>query len=149
MTTYAHNRKALHNYAIEDHVEAGLVLSGHEVKSIRSGQASLDGAYVTIRNGEAFLRNAYVGKYKQASGLEGYDESRERKLLLNKKEIIRLQDRTKEKGLTLVPLQIYTSNRRLKLKVGLGRGKKQYDKRDSIKKKELKRSLDRTIRTRV
>jgi SsrA-binding protein len=149
MTTLANNRKALHNYSIEDHVEAGLVLAGHEVKSIRGGQASLDGAYVTIRNGEAFLRNAYVGKYKQAANLEGYDESRERKLLLNKKEIIRLQDRTKEKGLTLVPLQLYTSNRRIKLKVGLGRGKKQYDKRETIKKKELKRSLDRTIRTRV
>jgi SsrA-binding protein len=149
MATYANNRKALHDYSIEDQLEAGLVLAGHEVKSIRNGQASLDGAFVTIRNGEAWLRNAYVGKYKHASKLDGYDESRERKLLLNKKEIIRLQDKTKEKGLTLVPLQIYTSNRRLKLKIGLGRGKKQFDKRETIKKKELKRKLDRTIRTRI
>ncbi|HEX9502799.1 MAG TPA: SsrA-binding protein SmpB [Patescibacteria group bacterium] len=149
MTSLANNRKALHNYSIEDQIEAGLVLAGHEVKSIRNGQASLDGAYVTIRNGEAFLRNAYIGKYKQAANLEGYDESRERKLLLHKNELLRLQSKTKEKGLTLVPLQIYTSKRRLKLKIGLGRGKKQYDKRESIKKKETKRSLDRTIRTRV
>lgn len=149
MPSYAHNRKALHNYSIESHLEAGLVLAGHEVKSIRTGQASLDGAYVTIRAGEAFLRNAYIGKYKQAANLDNYDESRERKLLLNKKEIIRLTDKTKEKGLTLIPLELYTSKFRIKLKVGLGRGKKQYDKRDSIKKKEMKRSIDRTIRTRI
>jgi len=149
MPTLASNRKAFHTYSIEDQIEAGLVLSGHEVKSIRGGQASLDGAYVTIRNGEAWLRNAYIGKYKQAANLESYDESRERKLLLNKKEIIRLQDKSKEKGLALVPLELYTSKFRIKLKIGLGRGKKQYDKRESIKKKELKRSLDRTIRTRV
>ena len=149
MPTLASNRKAFHTYSIEDQMEAGLVLSGHEVKSIRGGQASLDGAYVTIRNGEAWLRNAYIGKYKQAANLESYDESRERKLLLNKKEIIRLQDKSKEKGLALIPLELYTSKFRIKLKIGLGRGKKQFDKRESIKKKELKRSLDRTIRTRV
>lgn len=149
MPTYAHNRKALYNYSIEDQIEAGLVLAGHEVKSIRNGQASLDGAYVTIRNGEAFLRNAYVGKYKQASNLDGYQELRERKLLLHKNELLRLQSKTKEKGLTLIPLQIYTSKHRLKLKIGLARGKKQFDKRESIKKKELKRKLDRTIRTRI
>ena len=99
MPTYAKNRKAFHNYSIDESIEAGLVLAGHEVKSIRGGQASLDGAYVTVRNGEAWLRNAYIGKYKQAANLESYDESHERKLLLNKKEIIRLQDKSKEKGL--------------------------------------------------
>lgn len=149
MTTLAQNRKAFHSYSIEDQIEAGLVLSGHEVKSIRGGQASLDGAYVTIRGGEAFLRNAYIGKYKQASNLEGYDESRERKLLLKKKEILDLQIKAKEKGLTLVPLQLYTSKHHIKLKVGLGRGKKQYDKRESIKRKENKRKIDRTIRQRI
>ena len=149
MPTYANNRKAFHNYSIEDQIEAGLVLAGHEVKSIRGGQASLDGAYVTIRGGEAFLRNAYIGKYKQASNLEGYDESRERKLLLHKNELLRLQSKTKEKGLTLIPLQIYTSKRRLKLKIGLGRGKKQFDKRDAIKKKENKRKIERVLRQKV
>lgn len=149
MTTLAHNRKALHNYSIEDHVEAGLVLAGHEVKSIRGGQASLDGAFVTIRNGEAWLRNAYIGKYKHASNLESYNESRERKLLLKKKEILDLQIKTKEKGLTLVPLQLYASKHKIKLKVGLGRGKKKFDKRETIRKKETKRKLDRVVRSHV
>ena len=100
MPSYANNRKAFYSFSIQDTFEAGLVLSGHEVKSIRNGQVSLDGAYVTIRAGEAFLRNAYIGKYKQATNLESYDESRERKLLLHKAEIQRLIGRTKEKGAT-------------------------------------------------
>jgi SsrA-binding protein len=149
MPTYANNRKAFHSYSVDETIEAGLVLSGHEVKSIRSGNVSLAGAYVTIRNGEGFLRNAYIGKYKQAGELPGYDESRERKILLHKKEIDRLIGKTKEKGLTLIPLEIYTSKKRLKLKVGLARGKKQYDKRESIKKKESKRSIDRAIRQKI
>src|SRR6185436_7830125 len=113
-------------------LEAGLVLAGHEVKSVKTGQASLAGAYVTIRNGEGWLRNAYIGKYKQASNLESHDESRERKLLLRKKEILELQNKSKEKGLTLIPLELYTSKGLVKLKVGLAKGKKQYDKRQSI-----------------
>lgn len=126
-----------------------MVLAGHEVKSVKAGQASLAGAYVTIRAGEGFLRNAYIGKYKQASNLEGHDESRERKLLLHKKEIERLVIKTKEKGLTLIPLELYGKKGLIKLKVGLAKGKKQFDKRESIKKKELKRNLERTIRSRV
>ncbi|OGE84015.1 MAG: SsrA-binding protein [Candidatus Doudnabacteria bacterium RIFCSPLOWO2_01_FULL_44_21] len=149
MPTYARNKKALYNYSIEDQIEAGLVLAGHEVKSIRGGQVSLEGAYVTIRAGEAYLRNAYVGKYKQASNLDGYDEQRERKLLLNKNEIIRLTDQTKGKGLTLIPLEIYTSKKRLKLKVGVAKGKKQFDKRETIKRKEAKRKVDRVMKTEV
>ena len=149
MPSYANNRKAFYSFSIQDTFEAGLVLSGHEVKSIRNGQVSLDGAYVTIRAGEAFLRNAYIGKYKQATNLESYDESRERKLLLHKAEIQRLIGRTKEKGATLVPLEIYTKKNRIKLKIGLGTGKKQFDKRDSIKKKESKRRIERTLRERV
>jgi len=149
MPSLASNRKAFHDYSIEETLEAGLVLDGHEVKSIRGGNVSLAGAYVTIRGGEGWLRNAYVGKYKQASNLDGVDESRERKLLLNKKEILRLQDELKSKGLTLVPLEIYTSKKLIKLKIGIARGKKLYDKRESIKKKESKRSIDRTIRNRV
>jgi SsrA-binding protein len=149
MPTYATNRKAFYTYSIEDSFEAGLVLAGHEVKSIRGGNVSLAGAYVSIRGGEAYLKNAYVGKYKQASKLEGYDETRERKLLLHKNEIIKIANRLNEKGTTLVPLEIYTKKNRLKLKIGVGKGKKQYDKRESIKKKETKRHLERTIRTKV
>jgi SsrA-binding protein len=95
------------------------------------------------------LRNAYIGKYRHAGNLDGYDEQRERKLLLHRHEILKLLDRTHSKGLTLVPLEIYTAKKRLKLKVGLARGKKQYDKRESIKRKEAKRHADRLIRQRV
>jgi SsrA-binding protein len=149
MPSYASNRKAFHTYSINDTFEAGLVLEGHEVKSIRNGQVSLNGAYVSIRGGEAYLKNAYIGKYKQASNLEGHDENRERKLLLHKNEILRLVSRLNEKGTTLVPLEIYTSKRRLKLKFAVATGKKQYDKRESIKKKETKRRLDRVIRQKI
>ena len=149
MPTYAKNRKAHFSYSIEETFEAGLVLTGHEVKSIRGGQVSLDGAYVSIRNGEGFLKNAYVGKYKQASNLDGYDENRERKLLLKKQEINRLIGQTKEKSATLIPLEIYSSKKFIKVKVGLAKGKKQFDKRESIRKKEEKRKIERTIRQRV
>ncbi|HEX5430308.1 MAG TPA: SsrA-binding protein SmpB [Patescibacteria group bacterium] len=149
MPSYASNRKAFHTYSIQDTFEAGLVLAGHEVKSIRSGQVSLNGAYVSIRGGEAYLKNAYVGKYKQAANLEGYDENHERKLLLHKNEILRLVNRLNEKGTTLVPLEIYTHKRRLKLKFAVATGKKQYDKRESIKRKETKRKIERTIRQRI
>lgn len=149
MSTLAQNRKAFHDYSIEETIEAGLVMFGHEVKSVKTGQASLAGAYVTIRNGEGWLRNAYIGKYKQASNLDKHDESRERKLLLHRKEIEKLQSKTKEKGLTLIPLEFYTKKGLIKLKIGLAKGKKMYDKRETIKKKELKRSLGRTIRTKI
>lgn len=149
MSLLASNKKVYHNYSIEDTFEAGIVLAGHEVKSIKSGQASLSGAFVSIKGGEAFLKNAYIGKYKQASNLEGYNESQDRKLLLHKKEIQRLATRLNEKGLTLVPLELYTKKNRIKLSIGLAKGKKQYDKRESIKKKETKRRIERAIRTKV
>ncbi|MBX4205309.1 MAG: SsrA-binding protein SmpB [Candidatus Doudnabacteria bacterium] len=149
MPTLASNRKAFHSYSIEDTFEAGLVLSGHEVKSMRNGEVSLNGAYVSIRNGEAYLKNAYIGKYKQAANLEGHDENRDRKLLLHKNEILKLVSRLHEKGTTLVPLEIYTSRRLIKLKFALASGKKQFDKRATIKKKETKRTLDRIIRNRI
>ncbi len=149
MPTLASNRKAFHSYSIEDTFEAGLVLLGHEVKSIRGGHVSLSGAYVSIRGGEAFLKGAYIGKYKQAANPEAIDENRERKLLLNKNEIIRLTQRLNEKGTTLVPLEIYTSKRLIKLKFAVATGKKQFDKRAAIKKKETKRKLDRALRQRV
>ena len=149
MTTLASNRKAFHTYSINQTFEAGLVLLGHEVKSVRAGQVSLNGAYVSIRNGEAFLKNTYIGKYKQASNLDTHDENRERKLLLHKNEILRLTQSLNQKGTTLVPLEIYTHKRLIKLKFAVATGKKQFDKRESIKKKELKRSIDRTLRSRI
>ncbi|MGE5392695.1 MAG: SsrA-binding protein SmpB [Candidatus Saccharibacteria bacterium] len=149
MAKLTDNKKAFHSFTIEDTLEAGVSLFGHEVKSVRDGQVSLAGAYVTIRNGEAFLRNAHIGKYKHASDLAGYDETRERRLLLKKSEIDRLIGKAKEKGLTLVPLELYTKRGWIKLKVGIGRGKKQADKREAIKTKETKRRIDRLMRKKV
>ena len=149
MPSYAQNRKAFHSYSIEESFEAGLVLSGHEVKSIRNGQVSLNGAYVSIRGQEAYLKNAHISKYKNAANPDSIDEDRERKLLLHKHQILKLMQRLNDKGTTLVPLEIYTHKKRIKLKFAVAKGKKQFDKRETIKKKELKRSLDRTIRTRI
>jgi SsrA-binding protein len=150
MTTFASNKKAFHSYSIEDTLEAGLVLAGHEVKSIRSGNVSLAGAYVTIRGSEAFLRNAHVGRYHNAGHLsENYDETHERKLLLHKKEIMKLTGKAKEKGTALIPLELYSRKGNVKLKIGVGRGKKQFDKREAIKKKETKRKIERAIRNTV
>jgi len=104
---------------------------------------------VTLRNGECFLRNAYIGRYKNATGLTGYNETGDRKLLLHKNEILKLSDKIKGKGLTLIPLEFYTKKSLVKLKVALARGKKQFDKRETIKKKELKRNIDRAIKTKI
>jgi SsrA-binding protein len=149
MPTLANNKKAFHTYSIEDSMEAGLVLEGPEVKSIRNGQVSLNGAYVSIRNGEAYLKNAFIAKYKNSPRQELYNESRDRKLLLHKDQIMKLTHRLNEKGTALVPLEIYTSKRRIKIKIAVAKGKKQYDKRASIKEKENKRKVGRTLRTRV
>jgi SsrA-binding protein len=149
MATLANNRKAFHTYSIGDSLEAGLVLEGAEVKSIKAGQVSLNGAYVSIKNGEAFLKNAFVAKYKNAPEKEGYNEYKDRKLLLHKDQIMKLTHRLNEKGIAIVPIEIYTSKKRIKIRIAIGKGKKQFDKRESIKKKETKRKIDRTLRSRA
>lgn len=149
MPTFARNKEAFYSYSIQDTLEAGLSLLGHEVKSVKLGQVSLKGAYVTIRNGEAYLRNAHINKYKYASNLDSYQETRERKLLLHKSEIHKLQNTTHEKGITLIPLELYTKKRNIKLKIGIGKGKKEYDKRETMKKKEAKRNIGRAIRNKI
>ncbi|HYC79675.1 MAG TPA: SsrA-binding protein SmpB [Candidatus Binatia bacterium] len=149
MATLANNRKAFHTYTIEDTIEAGLVLEGPEVKSIRNGQVSLNGSYVSIHGGEAYLKNAFVARYKNSPNQETYNESRDRKLLLHKDQISKLAHRLDEKGTAIVPLEIYTSRRRIKVKIAVAKGKKQYDKRVSIKNKETKRRIERTLRQRV
>jgi SsrA-binding protein len=149
MPSLASNKKAFHTYSIEDTFEAGLVLEGPEVKSIRNGQVSLNGSYVTIRGGEAYLKNAFISKYKNSPSQELYNENRDRKLLLHKDQINKLANRLNEKGTAIVPLEIYTSKRRIKVKIAVAKGKKQYDKRATIKEKENKRKAERAIRTRV
>ena len=146
MPTYAVNKKARHDYEILNSIEAGLMLSGNEVKAIRSGLMKLTGAYVTFHKNEAFLTGAHIGKYKQASNLEGYDPMQSRKLLLKRRQIDDLHGKLAEKGLTIVPLSVYTKGRHIKVEVGLGKGKKLHDKRRTLKKRDLDRQAQRLMK---
>jgi SsrA-binding protein len=137
------NKKVFLNYEITDKYEAGLSLQGHEVKSLRNKLGSLDGSYVTIRGGEAFLINSFIPPYQEKNTPESYDPRRNRKLLLSKGDITMLAGIEKKKGLTIVPISVYNSRaNKLKVEIGIARGKKEYDKRETIKK----RTVDREIR---
>ena len=138
----ATNKKARHNYQIDSEYEAGIVLVGTEVKSIREGRVSFQDAYADIKNGEMFLRQLHISPYKYAY-YSNHESHRTRKLLLHGYEIKKLWSKIKERGYTLVPLKIYFKNNKIKVLIGLGRGKKLYDKRQSIKQKDIKRDLDR------
>ena len=138
----ATNKKARHNYQIDSEYEAGIVLVGTEVKSIREGRVSFQDAYADIKNGEIFLRQLHISPYKYAY-YSNHESHRTRKLLLHGYEIKKLWSKIKERGYTLVPLKIYFKNNKIKVLLGLGRGKKLYDKRQSIKQKDVKRELDR------
>ena len=145
MSTFVNNRKAFFNYEILEKFQAGIELLGHEVKSLRGGQGSLDGSYITVRGGEAFLMNASIPPY-QPSNIKDYDPLRIRKLLLTKEEITRLADI--EKGLTIVPISVYSDKRHIKLEIASVRGKKQFDKRETIKKRDTERQLNREYKDR-
>ena len=138
----ATNKKAWHNYQIESEYEAGIVLAGSEVKSIREGKVSFQDSYADIKNGELFLRQLHISPYKYAY-YTNHETHRTRKLLLHRYEIRKLSSKIKERGYTLVPLKIYFKNDKIKVLIGLGRGKKLYDKRETIKLKDVKRDLDR------
>ena len=140
----ANNRKARHDYHIEDSLEAGLVLTGSEIKSIRAGQVNLRDSYGTVRDDELWLVNAHIAPYKQATHTN-HEPKRDRKLLLHRREINRLIGKLQEKGLTLVPLKIYLKNGRAKVEMGLARGKKQYDKRQSLRERDDRRQIDRAV----
>ena len=146
MPTFAYNRKATFDYEILETYEAGLILFGYEVKAIKTGHLSLVGAYAIIRGNEAYLINAYIPPYQPKNTPADYDPYRSRKLLLHKSEIASLIGKTKQKGLTLVPLKVYTKHGKLKLEFVLARGKKKFDKRDKIIERETKRKIDRAIR---
>ena len=148
MKTIAVNKRAGFDYEIIDKYEAGLVLSGQEVKSVKTGHISLKGSFVTFRGTEPFLTNADIPFYKFAGEQKNYDSRRPRKLLIKKSEIKNLLGKTKVKGLTLVPIRVYTKKRLIKLEFGVGRGKKEYDKRNSIKHRDSSRSIQRTLRNR-
>ncbi|MCI5674626.1 MAG: SsrA-binding protein SmpB [Ezakiella sp.] len=138
----AQNRKARHDYFIEKTYEAGIELKGTEVKSIRDSKANLKESYCTIKDGEVFIVGMHISPYTEGNRFN-VDPVRERKLLLNRREIIRLTQEIQQKGMTLVPISLYTKGRLIKMELGLARGKKQYDKRESIKERDIKRDLER------
>jgi SsrA-binding protein len=143
----ASNRRARREYEILDTFEAGIALLGPEVKSLRNGKASLTDGYGVIRRGEIFLMNVHIGPYEKA-WRENAEPRRERKLLLHRAEISRLEGKVAERGLTLIPLQLYFKNGRAKVELGLCRGKSRYDKRESIRRRETERDLQRELRGR-
>lgn len=140
----ATNRKARHDYLIEDTLEAGIVLTGSEMKAIRAGQVNLRDSYALVREGELWLINAHISTYQQAS-YQNHEPRRDRKLLMHRREINRLTGKLQEKGLTLVPLALYLKNSRAKVELGLGRGKKLYDKRQTLRERSDQRQITRAL----
>ncbi len=138
------NKKAFLNYDISDRVEAGINLLGAEVKAVRLGHADLSGSFVKIMGSEVYLHNAKIFPYKYAAP-EGYDEDRTRKLLLHKKEIIALKGKTDGANLAIVPLSIYTTESFIKVELGLGRGKKKYEKKQALKAKDIERDIEQDL----
>lgn len=143
----AQNRKARHDFEIIDTVEAGMVLTGTEIKSVRKGKMNLQDAFVSIRDGEAWLKNAHISPYDHGN-LFNHDPERDRKLLLHKSEIIKLGQEIKLTSMTIVPLKVYLVRGRAKILIGLARGKNKYDKRHSLKEKQVKREIDRALKNR-
>jgi SsrA-binding protein len=140
------NRRARHEFIILESLEAGLALTGTEIKSIRSGGVSLNEAFARVRDGELWLVNMYVPPYKPGNAFSAHDARRPRKLLVHKEQLSRLASRSAEKGLTMVPLRLYFTRGRAKVEIGLAKGKKLYDKRKSITEREVKRELQRIAR---
>ena len=146
MKVIANNKKASYDYFLEDKIEAGISLAGTEVKSLRNGNCSIKEAYIKIDNNEVFIINMYVKNYEQGN-IFNVEEKRPRKLLLTKSEIKKLESKVSAEGYTIVPVQVYfNDNSKVKIEIALGKGKKKYDKRDSIKKKEVNRAINRTIK---
>ncbi|KKR00368.1 SsrA-binding protein [Candidatus Nomurabacteria bacterium RIFCSPLOWO2_02_40_28] len=148
MAHYAENRKARFDYEILEKYESGIELLGSEVKSVRGGQMSLEGAFVIVRGGECFLINANVPAYQPKNAPKDYDPLRNRKLLLTKKEIAELAGSEKNKSLTIVPISVYNKGRKIKVEIALVKGKKKRDKRETIKKRETDREIRREIKER-
>lgn len=143
----ARNRKAHHDYSFKDRFEAGMVLSGSEIKSIRAGQISIKEAYVRTDGEEVWLVNSHIAHYNPAS-MQNHDPKRERKLLLHKKEIIKLWDEVRQKGYTIIPLQVYLKKGRAKIEIALAKGKHKYDKRQAIAKRDAEREIRRVLKNR-
>jgi SsrA-binding protein len=146
MKIFAENRRAKFDYEILETYEAGLVLFGHEVKAIKTGHISLNNSFVVVKNNELYLINSFVPPYQPKNTSSDYDPERSRKLLLQKQEIRSLIGKSKAKGLTLLPLRVYTKKNKLKLEFAIGRGKRKIDKREQIKKRDIEREMERNLR---
>jgi SsrA-binding protein len=142
----ADNKKAYFDYFIEDKFQAGLVLEGVEIKSVRAGKVNLKDSYVMIKNGEVFLMGAHIAEYEKADGLNKIDTRRTRKLLLTKSEIRKLERKVNIKGYTIVPTKMYLSHNLAKLEIAVAKGKELYNKKDSLKEKDIKRETDRMLK---
>lgn len=140
------NRSARHDYHILDSMEVGIVLKGSEVKSIRQGKVNLKDAFARVMKGELWLMGMHITPYANVNTFETLEPMRDRKLLLHRKQLVKLEEATAEKGLSLIPLKIYFKNRRAKLELGVGKGKKLYDKREDAKEKDAKREIDRAMK---
>lgn len=140
----ANNKKAYYDYFIEDKIEAGICLQGTEVKSLRLGKCSIKESYIKITNREVFIIGMHIATYENGN-IYNHEETRTRKLLLKKSEILKLQQQVDKNGYTLVPLRVYFSNQYAKVEIGLAKGKKKYDKRQSLKEKDMKRQIERRI----
>ena len=146
MTTYVQHKRARFDFEILDTFEAGISLLGTEVKSVRNGQGKLDGAYVVIRGGEAFLVGASIPAFQKKNVSPSYDAERPRKLLLTQKELAELEQKSEKQGLTIVPIKLYNSKSKLKLEIAIARGKKKHDKRQSIQAHDVKRDVEREVK---
>ncbi len=142
--TIATNRKARHDYHIDDTFEAGMVLTGTEIKSVRAGRVNLRDSYATVKEGELWLLNVHIAPYDQGT-YANHEPRRPRKLLMHRREINRITGKLQEKGFTLVPLRLYLKNNLAKVELGLARGKKQYDKRAALRQRETRREIDRAV----
>jgi SsrA-binding protein len=147
MPEYAKNKRARYDYEILETYEAGLVLTGQEVKSIRNGFARLDGAFVTFHGDSANLTNLHISKYRYASPKEEYIPDHTRRLLLKKREIDYVRGKSLEAGLTIIPLSLYTKGRHIKVEIGVAKGKKEFDKRETIKKRDTNREIKRALKS--
>lgn len=141
------NRKAKFDYEINDTLEVGIVLTGTEIKSVRNGKANIKDSYAIIRNNELYLLNSYISEYKQGNRFN-HEETRSRKLLAHKKEILKLKSKIEVQGYTLIPLKMYFKNGRLKVLIAIAKGKKNYDKKEAIKNKDIEREMQRDMKYR-
>ena len=142
----ARNKKAYHNFSIEERLEAGMNLLGSEIKSLRKGKVQLKDSYISFRNGEAYIKGMNIARYESSSAYFNHEEERDRKLLLHKDEIIKIASKQKLQGYTCIPLRIYLKNGKAKLEIALAKGKTLYDKREDAKKKTMDRAAQRAIR---